>query len=190
MSKRVLFLLFLITVCIVGISGCERVSRDNSFTQKISIANEPEETVTEEKGEGSQDSEASTESDDQGEASEDTDRKQYQGRYDAVGLYLNDYYVQDEMSDGWYLVLNDDGTGYMYFGEDNQGEISDWTMNGESLMLKAGVSVFEGKSSIKNGILLLDFDNDMIIAFCTSEVDPTSLNIVSAEEYTKMTGNK
>ena len=124
---------------------------------------------------------------DDGDPDEDPD-KDYSGKYEAVGLYINDCYVEDEMFDGWYLKLDDDGTGFMYFGEDNQGDISDWSMDGDSLTLKAGVSVFSGQSSIKNGILLLDFDNDTLIAFADPDVDRSSLNIVTLDEYSEEMG--
>ena len=173
--------ILLSAVFILLLTGCGRVDHDNAFTKKITIADDDGATYAEKDKTGSKGSDGSERSD-RSDSWEINDTE-YIGRYDAVGLYLNDHYVRDEMFDGWYLELEDDGTGYMYFGEDDQGDISGWRMDGDSLTLKAGVLVFEGKSTIKDGILLLDFENDMIVAFCSPEVDRTSLGIISADEY-------
>lgn len=190
MLKRGVNPIIFTAALIIFLTGCENVDRDNSFTKRITFTDNVEAKESEKdkiQKKGSKESGLSGP-----EKTEPDDIKEinYTGRYDAVGIYLNDYYVKDEMIDGWYLELNEDKAGYMFFGEDNQGDISEWLMDGDKLILKAGVSVFEGNSTIKDGILLLDFENDMIIAFCSSEKDLTRLNVISADEYMELTKNE
>ena len=72
--------------------------------------------------------------------------------------------------DPWYVTLRDDKTGYLYLGDDNQGEISSWSGSGEDFTMKAGISVFEGDSYLKDGILRLDFDG-YVVVFLSKDAD-------------------
>ncbi len=97
MSNRLLKLFLTILLCIGTIYGCERVSQDNSFAQRISVGDASDEKSTEEDAENGNDAETSDEPDGREKTSEDTDLSSYLGKYDAVGLYLKDYYVQDQL---------------------------------------------------------------------------------------------
>ncbi|MCR5775707.1 MAG: protein kinase [Lachnospiraceae bacterium] len=119
--------------------------------------------------------------DEQDESSEETagsPETYYPGAYYALGFYNDGKYTQYDEISSWYVDLYEDGSGYLYLGEENQGKISKWSMDGDMLTLKAGASVFEGYSTIFDGVLYLDFD-DFIIAFTAEDRDNSDLDIVS-----------
>ena len=178
MYKNVIVFVLISVLVTVFLTACGRKS-DKNFRNSIKVNDSKAENAGDETDDASF-----------GRKKEggELENQKFEGRYDILGLYLDDNYVKDEMFAGWYLELDEDGEGYMYFGENNQGDISEWSMNGDNLILKAGVSVFEGKSTIKDGVLLLDFDNDMVVAFASESADRSKIKILSADEYLKLIG--
>ena len=79
------------------------------------------------------------------------------------------------------IELAKDGTGRLYFGDDNQGPISSWSEENGSFSMKAGVSDFTG--TLRDGILYLDFGDDLVMCFAKKEADKSGLTILTAEEY-------
>ena len=75
---------------------------------------------------------------------------------------VKDHYVAAEY-DSYYVKLNADGTGYLFLGENNQGPIDNWIIDGNLLSFQAGVSAFDG--TILDGIMTLDFGEGLFLIF-------------------------
>ena len=103
------------------------------------------------------------------------------GTYKICGVNMDDSIVTLETLDGYYLELKDGGSGYLYFGEDNKGDISSWALDGDKFTMKAGVSDFTG--TIRKGILELDLGNDNILTFARDDADTSALDILTMDEY-------
>ena len=104
--------------------------------------------------------------------------------YKFFGFYKDQTYIEYSSSDlsSHYVTLTDDGKGYLYLGDDNQGDITEWTGDGDDFVLKAGVSVFDGNSYCKDGILRLDID-DFTLVFLADGTTGEDIGAISAEEY-------
>ena len=103
-----------------------------------------------------------------------------EGTYNALGLKMDDAIVETDSLKGNYLEFREDGTGYLYFGDDNQGDISSWSNDG-SFSMKAGVSEFTG--TMKNGILELNLGDDYVITFAKDDADTSALKVMTLDEY-------
>ena len=156
----------LILIGIIASSGSEEIKTEaNSEAYTVSA----EDKTEADSGSAAEVTEA--------KAAEDGSEDQYIGTYNGYALYENGSYITEEYNDmfkTWYVKLDKGGEGYLYLGDDNKGDLTSWSMDGDKLKLEAGASVFEGKSCIKDGVMLLDFD-DFIIIFLSSELDPNSL---------------
>ncbi|WP_139355607.1 hypothetical protein [Oribacterium sp. C9] len=86
------------------------------------------------------------------------------------------YYPEDENKDmlKWYVTLKDDGNGYLYWGDDNKGDIEYWKGSGDDFSMQAGISDFTDGCSLKDGILKLDIDG-IVIVFITDDVNKKKL---------------
>ena len=56
---------------------------------------------------------------------------------------VRDRYIEYDSPSGNKVTLNADGTGYLYLGDDNQGPVSSWSLDGTALKLSAGVQLVE-----------------------------------------------
>ena len=104
-----------------------------------------------------------------------------EGTYSILGMYMEDAIVMSDSLKGNYIELAADGTGKLYFGDDNQGPISSWSLENGAFTMKAGVSDFTG--TMKDGILDLDLSDNMVLAFAKEGTDTSKLNIMTLEEY-------
>jgi len=103
------------------------------------------------------------------------------GKYTAQGLVRDDYVITTDSLEGYYLELEEGGSGYLYFGEDNKGPITSWEENSGTFTMKAGVSDFKG--TLKDGLLSLDLGDNLVICFAAEGTDTSGLNRITAEEY-------
>lgn len=112
---------------------------------------------------------------------------------DAAGTYtyyahiLDGHYVYLSELEGRTTTLNADGSGALDWGDDNKGPISEWTIDGENVVIKAGVA--EMNATLKDGILTIDMDNDTmpISLVCIKEgADTSSIPVMTKEEYAAM----
>ena len=106
--------------------------------------------------------------------------------YKYFGVYADNLYVEtpNQKMDSWYVTLKDDGSGYIYFGDDNEGDITEWKGEGDDFTLEAGVSKFDGNSYRKGDVLRLDFD-DFTLVFLANGVTGEDIDAISAEEFKK-----
>ncbi|MCR5576009.1 MAG: serine/threonine protein kinase [Oscillospiraceae bacterium] len=86
-----------------------------------------------------------------------------------------------EDMEGWYVELKDDGTGYLYWGENNQGKIDEWELNVETLAFKAGVSDVVG--SIKDGLMRIEIAEGYDIYFAAEGAKLLEVELISMEDY-------
>ncbi len=104
------------------------------------------------------------------------------------GMYVDGTYIEtadNKDMDGWYVRLDSDGKGYLYLGENNQGDISEWSGEGDSFVMKAGVSVFSDDCFLDNGVLRLGFDS-FVLVFVADGTDMDALGAVSQAEWLKI----
>ena len=95
---------------------------------------------------------------------------------------VKDHYVAAEY-DSYYVKLNADGTGYLFLGENNQGPIDNWIIDGNLLSFQAGVSAFDG--TILDGIMTLDFGEGLFLIFAIPGADTTEIKnqIISLQAF-------
>lgn len=171
---------FIIAVLLVVLSGCGLDSDKMKDHFEAGRAGESYEEYMENKNkQETEEAEEKTVKEEsvKDETKDEVKETDYTGVYEGFALYENGSYSRKDIQDtfdGWYVKLEDNGKGFLYFGDDNQGDLTSWSMDGDKLTIKAGVSEFAGRSTIKDGIMLLDFD-DYVIAFLSPEVDKASL---------------
>ena len=101
---------------------------------------------------------------------------QYATGYTGDVQPVKDHYIAGDDYD-YKVTLTADGTGYLFLGADNQGPIDSWSMEGNLLNLKAGVSIFDG--TIIDGIMTLDFDDGLYLVFATAAADTSEIKAAS-----------
>lgn len=101
-------------------------------------------------------------------------------RYYGVGVMGNGVCVTDEAVQTWWLELYDDGTGFLYNGEDSHGVVSSWEEEGDAFKMTAGIADIEGTD--QQGILTLDFDGYYIV-YALEDADLSDLTMMTLEEY-------
>ncbi len=101
-------------------------------------------------------------------------------RYYGVGVMGNGVCVTDEAVQTWWLELYDDGTGFLYNGEDSHGVVSSWEEEGDAFKMTAGIANIEGTD--QQGILTLDFDGYYIV-YALEDADLSALTMMTLEEY-------
>jgi hypothetical protein len=111
--------------------------------------------------------------------------------YKGFGVCFDGVYVDldDQDIDSWYITLKDDGTGYLYMGEDNQGEITKWSGSGDDFKVKVKDAGVSDKGYMRDGILRKEIEG-FEIAFRTDDYDPDSIFLLSEEEWTRINGNE
>lgn len=111
------------------------------------------------------------------------------GKYSFYAMKLGDSLVQIDEMKGYSVILNADGTGSLDWGENNNGPISEWTADGEKLMIKAGISVMN--ATMKDGVLTIDLsdsDYSMFSVFVSDSADTSSMPVITADEYAAQNG--
>ncbi len=106
-------------------------------------------------------------------------------RYYGVGVMADDICITDEDVQTWWLELYDDGTGFLYNGEDSHGTVSSWEEEGDAFKMTAGIADIEGTD--QQGILTLDFDSYYIV-YALEDADLSALTMMTLEEYKKQYG--
>lgn len=111
------------------------------------------------------------------------------GKYSFYAMKLGDSLVQIDEMKGYSVILSADGTGSLDWGENNNGPISEWTADGEKLVIKAGISVMN--ATMKDGVLTIDLsdsDYSMFSLFVSDSADTSSMPVITADEYAAQNG--
>ena len=87
----------------------------------------------------------------------------------------------EKTGNGRTVTLETDGTGYLDWGDDNKGPIDWWTMDGEALQFKAGVTIVDG--TINNGIMILEMDDGFYAYFTLPDADTSDISPISVDAY-------
>ena len=106
------------------------------------------------------------------------------GKYNALGMNMGQYVVEVDSMKGNYLDLKEDGSGYLYFGENNQGDITSWEENNGAFTMKAGVSDFTGE--LRDGVIDLSLGDEFVIKFAKDGTDTSSFKIITMKEYQEL----
>ncbi|WP_405346276.1 hypothetical protein [Ruminococcus sp.] len=104
-------------------------------------------------------------------------------------MKLGDSLVQIDEMKGYSVTLSADGTGSLDWGENNNGPISEWTVDGEKLVIKAGISVMN--ATMKDSVLTIDLsdsDYSMFSVFVSDSADTSSMPVITADEYAAQNG--
>lgn len=101
--------------------------------------------------------------------------------YDGEAQDIPDQYVDMPERAGETVTLEADGTGYLYWGEDNQGPIDWWTVDGSALQFQAGAAVIEG--TIIDGIMTVELDDGFWALFALPGADTSGIAPVSIDDY-------
>ena len=110
------------------------------------------------------------------------------GEYKGYSLVLDGTYLIWEDLDGYTVVLDADGTGALDWGADNRGPISAWTAEGETVEIRAGISVMNG--TVKDGVMLLDLEDGLVLCFVKDGADTSAMERITTEQYKAMTEEK
>lgn len=86
----------------------------------------------------------------------------------------------EDMED-WYIELNEDGTGYLYWSDDNQGKIDGWELSGETLAFKAGVSDFD--CTLKDGVMCVRIDDGYDMLFAAEGAKLPAVELITMEDF-------
>ncbi len=111
--------------------------------------------------------------------------------YHGVGAYFDGVYVDldDPDIDSWYVTLNSENGGYLYLGDDNQGELTDWSGSGDDFSMNAVGAPVSDRCYLKNGIMRIGFEG-YDIAFMSDNAVKDSVYIVSEDEWNEINGDK
>ena len=100
------------------------------------------------------------------------------------GKDIPDQYVTMPGMAGETVTLNADGTGYLDWGENNQGPIDWWKMDGDTLEFQAGVSVVNG--TIADGLMTLTIDDGFSACFAATDTDTANVEPITLAEFSSM----
>lgn len=114
-------------------------------------------------------------------------REEHAGVYTFYALGIGDYFVAADVMQGRTVTLNGDGTGALDWGDDNQGPITEWTLDGDKVVIKAGISTMD--ATLKDGILTVRIGEGgeyWLGVFVTGDADTSGYNLISQEELYKL----
>ena len=96
---------------------------------------------------------------------------------------VRDHYVttDGEKYDDYTVTLNADGTGYLFLGENNQGPIDSWTLEGSQLRFQAGVSEFN--AMLSGGLMTVEFDKGLYLVFAAPGADLSDVRPISVDAF-------
>lgn len=117
-------------------------------------------------------------------ASADSAASAAAGTYTFYAAVIDGYYIDIPEFEGRTTTLDADGGGALEWGDDNKGPISEWTIDGEKVVIKAGVS--EMDATLKDGILSVDLSDDtltMFVVYVKDGADTSSMPVITSEEY-------
>ena len=102
----------------------------------------------------------------------------------GAGSDLPDQYVAMPDMVGETVTLEADGSGYLYWGDNNQGPIDWWKMDGDALQFQAGVAVIDG--TIADGLMTLTIDDGFSALFAAPGADTSGVEPITLGEFASM----
>lgn len=78
------------------------------------------------------------------------------------------------------LTLDADGTGYLTLGDEG-GDVSEWTVEGENISVTSGIDTMVG--TVKDGIIVLDFDYGNILYYAAPGADTSSVDVMDEDQF-------
>ena len=114
-------------------------------------------------------------------------RAEHAGVYTFFAIGIGGNYVDLEDMRGRTVTLNGDGTGALDWGDDNQGPISEWTLDGDKAVIKAGISTMN--ATLKDGILTIEIGDNSdkwLGVFVTEQADTGGYTLLSEDEMQKI----
>ena len=102
----------------------------------------------------------------------------------GAGSDLPDQYVAMPDMAGQTVTLEPDGTGYLYWGDNNQGPIDWWKMDGDALQFQAGVAVIDG--TIADGLMTLTIDDGFATLFAAPGADSSGVKPITLGEFASL----
>ena len=130
-----------------------------------------------------------------------SDTASYAGEYAFFSTYLSSAYMDILFSDYGvhaaiedeqhvanesmvenYVTLNEDGTGYLYWGEDNQGSL-EWSPAEEAGFIRISAGVSEMEAVLQDGLLSIAIDEGFTLCFASANADTSDIEVLSMEAY-------
>lgn len=110
--------------------------------------------------------------------------------YDGYHIGYSEEDIKAQGADDMYIILKDDGTGYLHFGDDDEGDIT-WNGSGKDFRLKGDTGYESGKDSyLKDGELRLDTGDLASMVFLSEDADRDSIGFITEEEFGKIMDEK
>ena len=139
----------------------------------------------------------SEEDDSENSGSADTGEITGEVKFMLAGSYYDGYHIgyseadmKAQGADDMYIILKDDGTGYLHFGDDAEGDIT-WNGSGNDFRLKGDTGFESGKDSyLKDGELRLDTGDLASMVFLSEDADRDSIDFITEEEFGKIMDEK
>lgn len=103
----------------------------------------------------------------------------YAGLYTCLGYYADKQFIVVDELKNWSVTLDKDGTGRLYWGEDNNGPISHWTVEDNTLTIEAGISVIKG--AVSEGVMLLNMGDGVVLGWASSQADFSKLHFTTMD---------
>ena len=105
-----------------------------------------------------------------------------------VGNDMPDQYVDMPDMAGETVTLEADSTGYLYWGDNNQGPIDWWKLESSALSFQAGVAVIEG--TLVDGLITLTLDDGFAVCFAAPDADLSGIKPITLDEFAAMLLNQ
>lgn len=101
------------------------------------------------------------------------------GKYELFGHGLDGYVLaaEDMTSE---LTLKSSGKGTLSINGES-GAISSWSLDGDSITLRAGDDTIRG--TLRDGVLILDFEGGNTLYYAMEGADVSSVPVMRSEEY-------
>ena len=118
-------------------------------------------------------------------ASSNPEMEAASGTYKYYAVKIGDSYFAVPEQENQTTTLDANGGGSLYWGEDNKGPITKWSIDGEKVKIKAGISDMD--ATLKDGILVIEIsdsdDLQMSCVFIKEGADTSGMPLTSLEEY-------
>ena len=114
---------------------------------------------------------------------ENNELAKFAGEYSFFCTDIMGYHVQIEELEGTTTTLKEDGTGYLDWGEDNKGPISEWTVDDAEagkITIKAGVATMEG--TIVDGVLSIGMTDIITSVYALDGADTSGIQLMTPDE--------
>ena len=104
----------------------------------------------------------------------------YSGDYTLFAVETEGYIVEADFFDmSSVITLKANGKGYMTVNDEG-GDIEEFSIDGDKITMKSGLSDLEG--TISDGIMILDFGDDIVCYYALEGADVSGIEVLSFDD--------